>query len=464
MRLPKPFPYLLLVAVSIASLILSCNSEDAFSPQGDSDEESIIDGDLDAIDTEDALQLPVDDPSFSCTPVSCREGFLQAPGCILPDAELFPDMEDEESCSENADCSSEQSCVQAGSEKICVPSALPNWVGLYQWDGACGWENAGQRSTTCAVVGGWLQSGEITLLEQCRNSDRGRLCQGNDCLTTISFFGRTLLDISTCTPDNNRLLLMLDEYDWPPRYFVLRVSQGGLTEIASITNQTYYSSDTIRAHFTCLPNGELLLVTPSEILRYQDPDSFVSVEHIENLSSLGNQVYGAFDRIWVNPDDSDQIYVGIAGSYTVWFSRIDVEQGLQKIRPFSTQNWQTRVIPVNQNRWLLIDGQNLQSVVNEVATPLFTLAENERILGVIDDQYLLTATLTRLFRYPLEENPTPSALDRGLPFPASYRYYVPAIRGFQWQPSGDSPQGQVILQYRSTSDSSNGGIDAGWED
>ena len=193
---------------------------------------------------------------------------------------------------------------------------------------------------------------------------------------------------------------------------------------------------------------------PGEVLHYRDGafQSFVTLDELRNQLE-SQELWGAFDGAAFDPDHPERLRLGAAGDYQTWRFVLDADGSLIDARRNEIDSWQTRILPLFGGDWLIGEGKNLKRyITGESYLDLFTLAENETLIGVDGQGGLLTRTLSRLFRYPLSADALPVAADSGLPFPADYPGYLPAIRQvFLHAELGDSPA-FLWMQFRPVSD------------
>ncbi|RJO71515.1 MAG: hypothetical protein C4523_04080 [Myxococcales bacterium] len=438
------------------------NDNDA-NGDGDSDQPF---GDGDASEN-DHLEIS-GEGGWACKPQACRDGFLDPPRCVLPDEDRLLNQPVPATCTTPEECETGETCVQATPDWICVPEDLPQWVAGYRWMPHCAWLKIGERLTDCAVLGGWDEGGELATLEQCRDSERGRICIGERCIPTDKLENITLVDIAQCAADGKTYLLLRQDSMWPVGFYAYAIDEDGLHAAGAIREESYYYSDAVRSHFACGRDGSLLWIAPGTIARLQGDEfkTWLTLAEIQQASP-DLYIYGAFDGVRFDTDGWLQI--GIMGSNQGWAVRRQMENGETRVKAFSLGNWLTRAWPAEDNLWVMLGGAQVYSASMDDAdaqpAALFDLGDNQTASGLEPRGGLMTLTLTRIFRYPLGVLAESTALDAGLPFPADYPGYVPAVRQFLFLTGKDVNEGFVLLQYRATAaGNGGGGPDPGWED
>ncbi len=442
----------------VAGVCAACTGDDIETPatDGDGDADTIVDGDRDderEIDREDDTTLG---SGFACEPQTCRKGFLPPPSCLMPDSTLIPPPNTPAVCESADDCAPTETCVAASPDWLCVPESLPRWLSGYRFGSTCAWELIAESQSSCAITGVWENAGDLVSLEYCSETETSRLCRSGDCRNLEeSLPAKTLMDVVACGIPRHTFVLLRDESEWPYTYLLYRDSEDGLERLKHITNLTdQYLIDGASAHFLCGSAGRLFAITPGEVLHYRDGafQSFVTLDELRNQLE-SQELWGAFDGAAFDPDHPERLRLGAAGDYQTWRFILDADGSLIDARRNEIDSWQTRILPLFGSDWLIGEGKNLKRyITGESYLDLFTLAENETLIGVDGQGGLLTRTLSRLFRYPLSADALPVAADSGLPFPADYPGYLPAIRQvFLHAELGDSPA-FLWMQFRPVSD------------
>ena len=437
---------------------------DPFPTDGDIDSEAANEDDSDS--DEDTI-TPFTPQSFDCTPRNCRDGFQGAPLCNLPEENRMLEGLIHLPCESDEDCDSGDRCTYTPSEWVCVPEGLTQWVAGYRWTKACAWQLQAEVHSTCAFLGGWMSGDKLVRLEQCPDEENGRICIGAECLSTMNFSGITLLDVAQCSNDGKTYVLLRDDSEWPMALITYEGTETGLTEIGRIAESiNYWTDDAQLSRFVCNGDGELFWISPNRVKRLVEGnfDRLLAIEAVLGLTSAPG-AYGAFDRMAFNPDKPEELKVGVVSSYSVWLVSWKLGVGMTDYRHLTTTNWNTRALPSGGDKWLIADGIYLYLAENDLEMEaLFTKSANESLVAVDASGGLITRTASRLFRYPLEVNELPTAIDKGLPFPANYLDFIPAVRFFSVDSQKEKDTAFIILQYRPTGGGNGGGnMEPDWD-
>lgn len=391
-------------------------------------------------------------PDFRCLNPDCREGFVGAPACILPDESMINFDENDNQCEENSDCEDDETCLYTNPEYTCVKGELLNWVGLYQWTNKCRWEKLADMESDCAVVAAFEDNGRNVILHHCFEEYQARLCIDGVCSSVEGMDGYSLNTISNCD-GKGTVLSFFDQYSYPYKFIIYRLSGNTLKLISEKEAYVdYWARNYYWSELTCNDDGLLIWMLPDSVNKYKNG----GFETIFSTESLGNGYdsmysYSSFDSIRFDADDPKILHIGAVNwGYSIRIE-YDLDQGIKKKQAVQMEYNYPRSLVTGKDYWIAGDYYGLYKTKgSDTLEFLFTLGNREDIVGLTKDNLLLTKSFSRIFKYEIEPGAYPKAMDSGLPFALDYKYYVPSIRNVYLETQNGEDKASLYVQFRPT--------------